>query len=75
MASWKSTLNSSPTFTSTVFKPLSDNDVALNLEREIGVFLISKSYDLSFRDGHNKIYNETSSYKALYNEDAYDFIW
>ena len=45
-----------------------DNDVALNLEREIGVFLISKSYDLSFRAGHNKIYNETSSYKALYNE-------
>lgn len=52
-----------------------DNDVALNLEREIGVFLISRSYDLSFRAGHNKIYNETSSYKALYNEDAYGFIW
>ena len=25
-----------------------DNDVALNLEREIGVFLISKSYDFTF---------------------------
>ena len=52
-----------------------DNDVALNLEREIGVFTMPKSYEFRFRAGKNKIYNEVVNYKALYKEDMYDYIW
>lgn len=50
-------------------------DVAINFEKQIAIFSEPKEYEYAFSAGCNKMYNETSTYKAIYPEKSYNDVW